>query len=112
MAKIVLDVPEGLNGLVESWRETLDFMKATLDRTGGGKAVDYAQIERETSEASRKSEREAHRGLLQAFDIDVPTVVIGGIRYHRVGRCEAPYHINRATGSVAANDRPLAALVA
>jgi hypothetical protein len=92
MAKVVLDVPKEFMGLVDTWRETLDSMKATLDRTGGGKAVDYAEIERETSDQCRESEREAHRVILQALDIDVPTVVIGGIRYHRVGRCEAPYH--------------------
>ncbi|MEA3290812.1 MAG: ISKra4 family transposase [Pseudomonadota bacterium] len=79
-------------GLVDTWRVTLDSMKATLDRTGGGKAVDYAQIERETSERCRQSEREAHGVILQALDIDVPAVVIGGMRYNRVGRCEAPYH--------------------
>lgn len=52
MAKIVLDVPEQFMGLVETWRETLESMTA-LDRTGGGKAVDYAEIERETSESHR-----------------------------------------------------------
>ena len=99
MVKIVLDVPEEFMGLVDTWRETLDTMKATLDRTGGGKAVDYAEIERETSDQSRRSEREAHRVILRALDIDVPTIVIGGIRYNRVGRCEAPYHT--MAGSVA-----------
>ena len=92
MVKVVLDVPKEFLGLVDTWRATLDSMKATVDRTGGGKAVDYAQIERETSERCRESEGEAHRVILQALDIDVPAVVIGGIRYHRVGRCEAPYH--------------------
>jgi hypothetical protein len=48
-------------GLVDTWRETLDSMKATLDRTGGGKAVDYAEIERETSDQCRESEREERR---------------------------------------------------
>ena len=99
MVKVVLDVPKEFMGLVDTWRQTLDSMKATLDCTGGGKAVDYGQIERDTSAHCRESEREAHRTLLQALDIDVPTVVIGGIRYHRVGRCEAPYH--SMAGSVA-----------
>jgi len=100
MTKIVFDVPEEFRGLVETWRETLDSMKATLDRTGGGKAVDYAEIERETSEKCRKSERETHRAILQALDIDVPTIVIGGIRYNRVGRCEAPYHTMAGSVSI------------
>jgi len=86
MVKVVLDVPKEFMGLVDTWRESLDSMKATLDRTGGGKAVDYAKIEQETSEQCRESEREAHRIILQALDIDVPAVVIGGIRYNRVGR--------------------------
>ena len=101
MAKVVLDVPKELMGLVDTWRGTLDTMKATLDRTGGGKAVDYAEIERETSEQCRRSEREAHRVILGALDIDVPTIVIGGIRYNRVGRCEAPYHTMAGSVSIA-----------
>ena len=32
MAKIVFDVPDEFRGLVETWRETLDSMKVTLDR--------------------------------------------------------------------------------
>ena len=100
MAKIVFDVPDEFRGLVETWRETLDSMKATLDRSGGGKAVDYSGIEREASEKCRKSEREIHRAILQTLDIDVPTVVIGGIRYNRVGRCEAPYHTMAGSVSI------------
>ena len=92
MAKIELDVPEEFMGLVGIWQRTLDSMKATQDRTGGGKAVDYAEIEREMANRCRESERETHRVILQALYIDVPTVVIGGVRYNRVGRCEAPYH--------------------
>jgi len=88
MAKIVLDVPEEFKGLVDSWREQLESVKATVERTDGGKAVDYGQIEREASEICRKSEREVHRAIVSALDIDVPTIVIGGVRYNRVGRCE------------------------
>ncbi len=43
MAKVVLDVPKEFMGLVDTWRQTLDSMKARPDRIGGGKAVDYAQ---------------------------------------------------------------------
>jgi hypothetical protein len=92
MAKVVLDVPEDLMGLVDTLQKTLDSISAMRERTDGGKAVDYAQIEQEIADRCRESEREAHRAMLQALDIDVPTVVIGGIRYNRVGRCDAPYH--------------------
>ena len=37
--------------------------------------------------------------MLQALDIDVPAVMIGGRRYTKVGRCETPYHT--LAGSVA-----------
>jgi len=92
MAKIVIEVPEEFRELGEAWEETLAILQRTLSRTGGGKAVDYAEVEREVSEEAGKSERAAHRAILQALDIDVAAVVIGGIRYNRVGRCEAPYH--------------------
>jgi len=71
MVKVVLDVPKEFMGLVDTWRESLDSMKATLDRTDGGKAVDYAKIEQETSDQCRESEREAHRVILQALEIDI-----------------------------------------
>lgn len=92
MAKIVIEVPEEFRELGEAWEETLAILKRTLGRTGGGKAVDYAEVERVVSEEAGKSERAAHRGILQALDIDVPAVVIGGFRYNRVGRCESLYH--------------------
>ncbi len=38
--------------------------------------------------------------ILGTLDIDVPTIVIGGIRYNRVGRCEAPYHSMAGSVSV------------
>jgi len=86
MAKIVIEVPEEFRELGEAWEETLAILKRTLGRTGGGKAVDYAEVERVVSEEAGKSERAAHRGILQALDIDVP------VRYNRVGRCESLYH--------------------
>jgi len=85
-------------GLVDSWREQLESMKAAVECTDGGKAVDYAQIERKASERCRKSEREAHRAILSALDIDVPTIVIGGLRYNRVGDC-CPTHARASSRS-------------
>jgi len=84
MAKMVIEVPEEFRELGEVWKETLAILKRTESRTGGGKAVDYAE--------AGKSERAAHRAILQALDIDLPAVVIGGIRYNRVWRCESLYH--------------------
>jgi len=92
MAKVVLDIPEEFIGIVDCFRGTLDSLKGMKDRAGGGKAIDYAKVEQDISNKCRKIELEAHRVILQALDIDVPAIVVGGIRYNRVGRCEAPYH--------------------
>jgi len=90
MPKMVIEIPEELTGLGEAMKAILARVEGTLARTGGGKAVDYAKVESAVSEEASGIERAAHRAILQSLDIDVPTVVIGGIRYNRVGRCEAP----------------------
>jgi len=92
MPKRVIEVPEELWEVGEAMAETLVNLQGTLARLGGGKAVDYAEVERVMSEEAGRTERAAHRAILQKLDIDVPTVVIGGVRYNRVGRCEGPYH--------------------
>lgn len=92
MAKFVIEVPEGLRGVGEAMAATLTELQATLGRTGGGKAVDYGKVESDISDQTGGIERAAHKAILQALDIDVPAVMIGGLRYTRVGRCEASYH--------------------
>lgn len=92
MPKMVIEVPEELGEVGEAMAATLASLQRTLARTGGGKAVDYAKVEGAMSQEAGRIERASHRAILQSLDIDVPTVVIGGIRYNRVGRCEAPYH--------------------
>lgn len=100
MPKMVIEIPEELTGLGEAMAAILARVQGTLARTGGGKAVDYAQVESAVSEEAGGIERAAHRAILQSLDIDVPTVVIGGIRYNRVGRCEAPYHAMAGSVSI------------
>ncbi|MCP4005006.1 MAG: ISKra4 family transposase [bacterium] len=100
MAKFVIEVPEELRGAGEAMASALETMKKTLARAGGGKSVDYAEVERTISEEAATIERESHRAILQSLDIDVPSVVIGGIRYNRVGRCDAPYHTMAGSVSI------------
>lgn len=92
MAKRTVEVPDHLIEFWEAMVESLSVVDRTIQGTGGGKAVDYGQVERLVAEEMSKGERAAHGAILQALDIDVPTVIIGGIQYHRVGRCEGPYH--------------------
>ena len=92
MAKLVIEIPDELKDLGEALATMVARVQGTVAGTGGGKAVDYGQVERAIAEETGGIERAAHRAILQALDIDVPVVVIGGIRYTKVGRCEAPYH--------------------
>ena len=92
MGKMVIEVPEELRELGKAMAEQLAEVQRTMARLGGGKAVDYGAVEQEVSEGAARTEREAHRAILQSLDIDVPTVVIGKQRYIRVGRCEDNYH--------------------
>jgi hypothetical protein len=100
MAKKVIEVPDELEGVWEAMVENMTSLQRTLGRLGDGKAVDYAEVEREVSEEAGKSERASHRAILQSLDIDVPAVVIGGERYTRVGRCEDQYHTLAGSVSV------------
>src|SRR2546428_4845003 len=92
MGRMVIEVPEELAELGKAMAEQLAEVQRTMARQGGGKAVDYALVEQAVWEAAGRTEREAHRAILQSLDIDVPAVVIGKERYTRVGRCEDQYH--------------------
>ena len=92
MPKMVIEIPERFRGLGEAFAATLARVQQTVASTGGGKAVDYGQVEAAVAEDSARVERSAHQEILKALDIDVPAVVIGGERYYRVGRCPGPYH--------------------
>lgn len=100
MPKREMEVPEALTKVWEAMATTLEDLKATIARTGGGKAVDYGTVEDAIAEDARQVERASHQAILQALDIDVPAVIIGGERYLRVGRCEAPYHTLAGSVSV------------
>ena len=92
MAKLVIDVPDELKGVVAAMLESLESLKATLATTEGGRSLDYSGVEEEVAEKAAAIERASHQSILQGLDIDVPTVIIGGVRYNRVGRCEDKYH--------------------
>ena len=92
MAKLVIEVPEELRGLGEAFATMVARVQGPVAGTRGGTAVDYGQVEQTIAEEAGGIELAAHRTILEALDVDVPTVIIGGLRYTKVGRCEAPYH--------------------
>src|SRR6266481_199786 len=92
MPKMVIEVPEEFTEVGKAMAEHLAALQRTVSRLGGGKAVDYAEIEQAVADSAGRTELAAHRAILKSLDIDVPAVVIGGVRYTRVGRCEGAYH--------------------
>jgi hypothetical protein len=89
---MVIEVPEELKGLGVVMREIVTSMVKRLREVGGGKAVDYAQVERAMAGDAARIERETHRIILQALDLDRAAVEISGKRFARVGRSEATYY--------------------
>src|SRR5438105_12158292 len=100
MRKMVIEVPEEFTEVGRAMAEHLATLQRTVSRLGGGKAVDYAEIEESMAESAGRTELAGHRAVLQSLDIDVAAVIIGGVRYTRVGRCEAPYHTMAGSVSV------------
>ena len=100
MPKRVIEIPDELNELGDVVEAIVANVLRTVARTGGGKAVDYAQVETAMSENAAGVERATHRAILQSLDIDVPAVIIGGVRYNRVGRGPAPYHTMAGSVSI------------
>ena len=92
MVGMLIEVPEELRGFGMVMANVVADLRETLHRTGGGKALDYGEVEQLMAEAAATVEREGHRPILQALDVDSPTVEIGGKQYSRVGRFQATYY--------------------
>jgi hypothetical protein len=95
---LILDIFRGIG--YKSLRDQRLKARRPHARTSGGKAVDCAQVETDLSEAAARVERSAHQKILGSLDIDVAAVIIGGVRYTKVGRCPAPYHSMAGSVSV------------
>lgn len=100
MPKRVIEIPDELRELGDVFESILANVQGTVAQTGGGKAVDYALVEAQVAEDASRVERAAHQTLLRSLDVDVPTIIIGGVRYNRVGRCPAPYHTMAGSVSI------------
>jgi hypothetical protein len=100
MPDTVIRIPGELKGVAEAIQELLKNVQGTILRTGGGKAVDYERVEIAVAEDAARVERTAHQAILQALDIDVPAITIGGELYTRVERCPDLYHAMAGSVSV------------
>jgi hypothetical protein len=90
--QMVMEMPEELKGVGEAVQALVRQVEASWRSTRGGRAVDYATIERQVAASVAAIERASHQVVLQGLDIDQPRVVIEGQVYRRVGRYEADYY--------------------
>ncbi len=92
MGKMVIKVPEELKILGEAMIEVIGAVAKARAGTATGKAVDYGSVEVAIGEAVAGIERAGHLAVLRSLDVDRPSVMIGGARHAKVGRCEATYY--------------------
>lgn len=84
--QMVLEIPEELKGVGEAVQALVRQGEASWRSTRGGRAVDYAAIERQVAAGAAAIERASHQAGLQGLDIDQPRVGMEGKVYRRVGR--------------------------
>jgi hypothetical protein len=87
--QMVIEMPEALKGVGEAVQAMVRQVEARWRSTRGGRAVDYATIERQVAAGAAAIERASHQAVLQGLAIDQPRVGIEGQGYRRGGRSEA-----------------------
>ena len=89
---IMISIPDDCKPLADAVQQLVASVDRAHHRASGGRAVDYAQIERDIGERTAAVERAAHQSVLTALDVDAPTVVIDGRVHTRVHRAEGRYY--------------------
>jgi len=89
---IMISIPDDCKPLADAMKHLVTSVERAHRRADGGRAVDYAQIERELGERTAAVERAAHASILTALDIDAPAVVIDGRIHTRVHRADGRYY--------------------
>lgn len=89
---IMVAIPDNCKSLAEAVERLVASMDWAAQRSAGGRAVDYAQVEREIGARTAEIERAAHERLLAALDVDAPAVLIDGQLHTRVHRVEGRYY--------------------
>ncbi len=100
MVRIVIELPDQHKTLGPALERLAALVQQLSTRGANGKAIDYANIEREVGAATAEIERAAHHGLLAGLDIDAEKILIAGALHTRVGRCEGAYHTMAGSISV------------
>jgi hypothetical protein len=87
-----ITMPDGLERLGESFEALVRELEGSIRLARIGRTPGYGDIEDRISGRAAEVERESHRAMLQALDIDCPRVVIDEKPYRRVLREDSTYH--------------------
>lgn len=92
--RFVLDLPEELSGFGEAIQRLSREVRSTADKHRGQLSqVNYAEIEKEFGRLTGDIEREGHRHVLAALEIEAKRIrTKSGVVYANVGRHEATYY--------------------
>jgi len=91
MAKTIT-IPDGLEKLGDSVEALVGDLARNIKLATLGRMPIYGDIEDRFADRAAEIERESHRALLQALDVDSPRVVIDGKPHRRVLREDSTYH--------------------
>jgi len=83
---IFLAVPVRHKDLIAPIQALLHAASQASASAVGGRAVDYAAIEREIAERTAAIECATHADILRSLDVDAKHVTIGGVPHVRIGR--------------------------
>jgi hypothetical protein len=89
---IMIAIPDECKPLADAIEHLVASTERAVCRTAGGRAVDYAQVERDLGDRTADVERAAHQRVLAALDVDAPTVIIDGRVHTRVHRVDGRYY--------------------
>jgi hypothetical protein len=89
---IMIAIPDDCKPLADAMQRLVACTERATRRAEGGRAVDYAQLERDVGDRAAAVERAVHQRLLTALDVDAPAVVIDGRVHTRVHRVEGRYY--------------------
>ena len=79
MAKIMLEIPEELNGLAPALRAVVQAVQTQVERARTGGSVDYAAFERQLAERAAEAERRGHEVALSALALSAPKLMINKV---------------------------------
>lgn len=89
---MTITIPDGLERLAGSLQKLVTEVSDNIKTFKFGKTPDYREVEDTIAKRAAEIETNSHQALLQALDVDAPTVVIEGKRYRQVLRSEGNYY--------------------